>query len=260
MNEGPPMNPTRSVLVTGGASGIGLAIARDFQALGMRVLIADVNAAVHEVAAGMKDMKGAQPVEAHVADLADESQLLGLAERTRELFGGGCDVLVNCAGVSQKRKGESIAPTEVLTADWERVLRINLTAPFLLSRELIPSMKARKFGRIVNIASRAGRTFSGAAGVDYAASKAGLLGLTRHLGGTYAPFGITVNCVAPGRVETALSSTSSAAVLAAAVQAIPVGRLGRPDEIAAVVAFLASDAAAYLTGACIDVNGGSFMG
>ena len=257
MTEGTPINSPRSVLVTGGASGIGLAIARDFLAQGLRVLIADVDPSVHAVAAGLR---GSQPVEAHIVDLVDEAQLLGLAERTRELFGGGCDVLVNCAGVSQKRKGESIAPTEVLTADWERVLRINLTAPFLLSRELIPSMKARRFGRIVNIASRAGRTFSGAAGVDYAASKAGLLGLTRHLGGTYAPFGITVNCVAPGRVETALSSTSSAAVLAAAVQAIPVGRLGRPDEIAAVVAFLASDAAAYLTGACIDVNGGSFMG
>jgi 3-oxoacyl-[acyl-carrier protein] reductase len=169
-------------------------------------------------------------------------------------------VLVNCAGVSQKRNGLPIPPTEVVTAEWQRVLFINLTAPFLLCRELLPGMQAKGWGRVINIASRAGRTFVPPAGADYATSKAGLIGLTRHLGGTYAPYGITVNCIAPGRVETPLSSQSSAEVLAAAVKGIPVGRLGTTDEVAAAAAYLASDAAAYVTGTCLDVNGGAFIG
>jgi 3-oxoacyl-[acyl-carrier protein] reductase len=250
-------NTQRSALVTGGASGIGLAIARGLAAQGCRVLLVDINESVQKVAREL--FTPAAPVHAHVADMAVEAQVLGAARQALDLF-GGCDVLVNCAGISQKRNGESIKPTEVVTADWERVLRINLTAPFLLCRELIPAMQRARFGRIINIASRAGRTFVAPAGVDYAASKAGLIGLTRHLGGTYAPDGITVNCIAPGRVETPLSSLSSPAVIAKAVQNIPAGRLGTVEEIAATALFLASDGAAYLTGTCIDVNGGAFMG
>jgi len=121
-------------------------------------------------------------------------------------------------------------------------------------------MIERRFGRIVNIASRAGRTFVGPAATHYAASKAGLIGMTRHLAGLYAAQGVTVNAIAPGRIETPLSSTSSAAVLEAAVAAIPARRLGRPDEIAAAALYLASDAAGYVTGTVIDVNGGAFMG
>lgn len=250
------MSTQRSILVTGGASGIGLAIARGFTAQGHRVLLVDISETVHEVASQLSSADA--PVHGHVADLAEEAQVLGAAERARTLF-GGCDVLINCAGVSPKRNGQSVPPVEVRTADWERVLRINLTAPFLLSRELIPSMQHKGFGRIINIASRAGRTFVSVAGVDYATTKAALLGLTRHLAGTYAPFGITVNAIAPGRVETALSSLSSPEVIAQAVKNIPMGRLGTTDEIAAVACFLASEGASYLTGACLDVNGGVFM-
>ena len=248
----------RSVLITGGASGIGLAIAKGFVAAGHRVLISGSKASVPDVARHLSTAR--LPVHAHVADLASEAQTLGLAAHASALFDGGCDILVNCAGHSQKRNGEAIAPTEVLSADWNRILHINLTAPFLLCRELIPAMRARKWGRIVNIASRAGRTYIPFAGTDYAASKAGLLGLTRHLAGTYARDGITVNAIAPGRIDTPLSNTSSDAVKARAAQVIPAGRFGTPEEISAAVLFLASDGAAYLTGACLDVNGGAFMG
>ena len=140
------------------------------------------------------------------------------------------------------------------------MLRINLTAPFLLCRELLPGMLKQRFGRIVNIASRAGRTFVGPAATHYAASKAGVIGMTRHLAGLYAAQGVTVNAIAPGRIETPLSSTSSAAVLDAAVAAIPAHRLGTADEIADAALFLASPGAGYVTGVCLDVNGGVFMG
>ncbi len=247
----------RSILVTGGATGIGLAIARGFIAQGHRVLISGSKPTVPGVAAALSTP--ALTVHAHVADLASEAQTLGLAEHAKRLFDGGCDVLVNCAGYSQKRNGEAIPPTEVSSADWHRILHVNLTAPFLLCRELIPAMRERRWGRVVNIASRGGRTYVPFAGADYAAAKAGLIGLTRHLAGTYAPDGLTVNAIAPGRIDTPLSNTSSAAVKARAAQAIPAGRLGTPDEIAAVALFLASDEASYLTGACLDVNGGVFM-
>jgi 3-oxoacyl-[acyl-carrier protein] reductase len=252
------MSTPRSAVVTGGASGIGLGIARSFAAQGWRILLVDVSDSVHAVA-GDLSASAAASVHGHRADLSVEAEVLGAAAAAKDLF-GGADVLVNCAGVSMKRNGLPIPPTEVVTADWQRVLFVNLTAPFLLCRELIPGMKERGFGRIINITSRAGRTFVPPAGADYAASKAGLIGLTRHLGGTYAPFGITVNCIAPGRVETPLSSQSSPEVLAQAVKAIPVGRLGTTEEVAAAAAYLASDAASYITGICLDVNGGAFIG
>jgi 3-oxoacyl-[acyl-carrier protein] reductase len=246
----------KSVLITGGASGIGLACARAFAAQGCQILLADVSPSVHEVAGSLST--ATSPVKGVVVDLAVEQQVIDLAATALQLM-GGCDVLVNSAGIAPKRDGKPIAPTDLRTHEWELVMRVNLTAPFLLSRELIPAMQRRKFGRIVNIASRAGRTFSRGAGADYAASKAGLIGLTRHLAGCYAADGITVNAIAPGRVQTALTGLSNAQVLAQSLQEIPVGRFGSADEIAATVLFLASDGAAYMTGACLDVNGGGFM-
>lgn len=250
------MTSQKSVLITGGASGIGLAAARAFAAQGHRILLADVNHSVNAIASELATPES--PVHGVVVDLAEESQAIELAAQMLERF-GGCDVLVNSAGISPKRDGKPIAPTDLRTDEWELVMRVNLTAPFLLCRELIPAMRKKKFGRIVNIASRAGRTFSRGAGTDYVASKAGLIGLTRHLAGCYAGEGITVNSIAPGRVQTGLTGTSNAQMLALAMQEIPVGRFGTADEIAAAIVFLASDGAAYMTGACLDVNGGGFM-
>lgn len=248
---------SHSVLVTGGASGIGLAIANAFSRQGDRVLLADINDNVHKVASEMST--AAAPVSGFVVDLAVESQVLALAEAAKKLF-GTCDVLVNCAGISMKRNGEAIPPTELSLEDWTRVQDINLTAPFLLCRELIPGMKEKRRGRIVNITSRAGRTYVASAGLEYTASKAGLIGLTRHLGGLYASFGITVNCIAPGRIETPLANLSSPDAIAKSLKAIPAGRQGTTAEIAGAAVFFASDAAAYVTGTVLDVNGGSFIG
>ncbi len=247
------MATPRRVLITGAASGIGLAIARAFAAQGHRLLLADVNDSVHQVA---RDL--ATDASGHTVDLADAAQLAALARHATSTL-GGVDVLVNNAGISPKRLGLPAKATEIDLAEWERVLRINLTAPFLLCAALIPGMQAQRFGRIVDIASRAGRTYVPPAGSHYAASKAGLIGLTRHLAGEWAAAGITANCLTPGRVDTPLANQSAAVVQQAAVAAISVRRAGTPDEIAAAALYLASDAAAYVTGICLDVNGGAFM-
>ena len=249
------MKPRR-VLVTGGGSGIGLAMARAFQGLGDQVLISGSRSTLADVAAELS--RTGPQVRAYVADLASEEQTLALAAETLRVL-GGCDVLVNCAGLSQKRNGAAIPPTEITNEDWNRVIRINLTSPFLLCRELIPSMQKNGWGRIVNVASRGGRTFVPFAGADYATSKAGLIGMTRHLAGVYAPDQITVNAIAPGRIDTPQAGQSSDAIKAMATKAIPAGRFGTPDEIAALAVFLASEQASYITGTCIDANGGAFM-
>jgi 3-oxoacyl-[acyl-carrier protein] reductase len=244
-------------LVTGAASGIGLAIARQLAASSHRVVLVDVNRRVREIAADLGTP--VRPASGFQVDLAEESQILAMVRQVKALH-GGCDVLVNCAGVAPKKDGKAIALPELETDAWELVMRINLRAPFILCREFLPGMQQRRFGRVVNIASITGRTFRPRAGIDYSVSKAGLLGLTRRLAGEYASFGITINSVAPGRVQTAMSSTSSTEAAEIARRSIPVGRGGAVDEVAAAVCFLASDQAAYITGACLDVNGGDFIG
>lgn len=251
------MAARRSTLVTGGASGIGLSISRAFAAQGWDVLIADISESVHEVAKSLCTQQAR--VHGHRADLALEADVLGTAQAMQQLF-GGCHVLVNCAGISTRRNGASVPSHQLNTAEWQRTLFVNLTAPFILCRELIPGMQAAGFGRIINIASRAGRTFVPPAGADYSASKAGLIGLTRQLAGAYAADGITVNAIAPGRIETPFAARSGQGVVAASVKAIPMGRVGSAGEVAETALFLASDGAAYITGACIDVNGGAFIG
>src|SRR3546814_8153948 len=146
-----------------------------------------------------------------------------------------------------------------LVKDWEYCHRINLVAPFVLCREIIPQMVAAGYGRVVNIASRAGRMHVPPAGLDYHASKSGLIGMSRALAGIYAEYGITVNCVAPGRVDTPLTNTTRPELLEHAKSLIPARRFSSPDEIAASVEFLVSPDASYVTGSCIDVNGGVYM-
>ncbi|HEY4069052.1 MAG TPA: SDR family NAD(P)-dependent oxidoreductase [Burkholderiaceae bacterium] len=247
----------RSILVTGSASGIGLAIAERFAADGgIRLLLADRSEAIHDVARRLS-ASGCE-AEGYVVDLAQEAQVLALAEHTRTRF-GGCDVLVNNAGMHPKKEGGSYKLPDIPTADWELVLRVNLTAPFLLCRELVPLMKPKGWGRVVNIASRAGRTYIPQAGVHYAASKAGLIALTRQIAGDYARFGIAANAVAPGRIETPLSNQTAPEIIAKSLEGIPARRVGTVAEIAATAHFLASDGAGYINGACIDANGGVFM-
>jgi 3-oxoacyl-[acyl-carrier protein] reductase len=192
-------------------------------------------------------------------DLARTRSVAQLVERLA-FDGASIDILVNCAGINrQKADGGRYTLEEVDDEGWALTMAINLTAPFLLCRAFVPGMKARGWGRIVNIASRAGRTFVAASNVDYSASKAGLIGLTRMVAGECAEFGITANCIAPGRISTPLADTQSVDIIEASVSTIPVKRVGASWEAGAAVAYLASDAAGFVTGVTLDVNGGAFM-
>lgn len=252
------MGPGRRVaIITGGAGAIGSSAARQLAASGYLTVLADRADEVHAVAERLRKLDLA--VESHVIELGSEAEIRSLATRVLDRH-GRIDALVNNAGI-HIYKGREIFPVEELTLEqWNTVMSVNLTAQFLLCREVFPSMKARRWGRIVNIASRAGRTWSAGTSVDYAASKAGVIGLTRALAGEGARFGITVNAVAPGRVSTPLADRVAQSVIDDAAKAIPVGRLGVPDDIGCAIAYLASEQASYVTGAVLDVNGGYFMG
>ncbi|PLC52014.1 hypothetical protein CR155_20325 [Pollutimonas nitritireducens] len=192
------MKLTRSVLITGGAGGIGRATAECFAREGYSVYLFDLSETVHEVAKALST--NASRMQGRVVDVADEAQLIAAAQWCLGDAMGACDVLVNCAGISPKDRGEPIPLPLLTTAQWEQVHRVNVTAPFILCRELIPAMASQGFGRVINIVSRAARTYVPVSGLDYHTSKTALMGLTRGLAGAYGGQGVTVNSVAPGRI------------------------------------------------------------
>ena len=242
----------RIALVTGASQGIGRACALALARAGATVALAarsqDKLAAVAaEIAAA-----GGQ-AEAFALDVAGEESLKAGAKAVLERY-GKVEILVNNAGIT--RDGLMMA---MKRTDWDDVLGTNLTGAFLLTQALLRPMLKNRWGRIINISSVVGRT--GQAGqVNYASSKAGLIGLTRSLAREVASRGITVNAVAPGYIETPMTAVLEDKQREAMMAAIPLGRPGTAEEIAQSVAFLASDAAAYITGHVLDVNGGMFMG
>jgi 3-oxoacyl-[acyl-carrier protein] reductase len=247
----------RVALVTGAASGIGLACAQRLADDGLKVVMLDRSDAV--IAIARRFAAEGHSVDAVVADLADHAGLQRCVEEVLEKA-GRCDVLVNNAGIHPKPSGSIVSLENTSLEEWEAVFSVNVTAPFLLCRAFAGPMKQRGWGRIVNVVSRAGRTYSDRAGSHYSASKAALMGFTRKIAGEYAAFGVTANCVAPGQIETPLARTSRPEVLAKAASATPAGRLGTADEVASAIQYLASEPAGFITGAVLDVNGGIFMG
>ncbi|VTU27369.1 SDR family oxidoreductase [Variovorax sp. RA8] len=243
----------RVALVTGAASGIGLAIATQLARDGFSTVMLDRSREVERIAAGIDGR-----THAIVADVADEAQVRS-AMKSIEVAHGRCDILVNNAGIHPKKGGGKFPIEEISSAQWQEVLAINLTAPFLFCQLALPLMRRRKWGRIINISSRGGRTASPVASAHYAATKAGMIGFTRIAALEGAPDAITANCVAPGPILSAMTAASSPEVRAAFTRSVPLGRYGDPEEIASVVAFLASDASSFVTGAVLDVNGGTFM-
>jgi acetoacetyl-CoA reductase len=237
----------RTALVTGGTRGLGLAISTALGAAGFRV------AAVYH-----SDTQAAQALAAEHGmtvfqwDVGDEVACArGVAAVQAQL--GPVDVLVNNAGITQD------AMFHKMRADqWQAVLQTNLGSMFNMTRPVIEGMRERRYGRIVNISSVNGR--KGQAGqTNYAAAKAGILGFTRALALESAARNITVNAIAPGYCDTAMVAGVRPEVLQAIVAGIPVGRLGTPADVARMVAFLADEAAGFITGATFDVNGGQYL-
>jgi len=235
----------RTAVVTGAARGLGEAIARRLHADGDRVVLADVNlAGVEELAAELGS--GASAVEHDVRSLDSWERLLAGA--------GTVDVLVNNAA-----RTEFGSFWELDLDEWDDVLATNLRGVYLGCRVVGAQMRDRGAGRIVNLASVAGQRGGSATGVHYASSKAAIVALTRHAAAELARSGVTVNAVAPAAIDGPMVSQVPPEKVEAMVKTIPVGRLGRGEEVAAAVAYLASDAAAFVTGATLDVNGGMLM-
>ena len=243
----------RVAIVTGSGRGIGRAIAERFAADGASVVVADLNAETAGDVARSIGASGGTAI-AVPTDVTDPGAADALAAAAVERF-GRIDVLVNNAGILRMTRAADVSPEE-----WHLVIDANLTGSFLCARAAYPALKATGRGRIVNVASMAGRATSTLGGVHYTTAKAGVLGLTRHLAREWAIDGITVNAISPGMVDTPMVRGSiDEARMARVLASIPLGRLAEPAEIASLVTFLASDEAAYITGANVDIHGGELI-
>lgn len=247
----------RVALVTGGARGIGFEIVRRLLADGYQVAFVATRA--EHVERALESLSGPEDrLYAEAIDVTRQNEVERFVDRIRARW-GDIETLVNNAGISPKRTKQD-APwlSQMCLDEWTRVIDVNLKGPFILIRLLAPEMIAKGYGRIINIGSLAGRAMPSIAGPHYAASKAGLIGLTRAAARDLAPCGITVNCISPGRILSDLTGPPDAAVNRSALNRIPVGRFGSAEEVAHVVAFLASPLAGFITGATIDITGGEF--
>jgi len=238
----------KSALVTGASGGIGGAIARALHAQGAAVGLSGTRAeALEALAAELGERAQVLP-----CDLSDPEACQALPGRAEAAL-GALDIVVNNAGLTR----DNLA-VRLKDADWNLVLEVNLSAAFRLIRASLRGMMKRRWGRIVGITSVVGVT-GNPGQANYAASKAGMIGMSKSLAQEVASRGITVNCVAPGFIETAMTGGLGESQRQKLLGAIPVGRLGSPYDVAACVAFLASDEAAYVTGQTLHVNGGMAM-
>ena len=238
---------SRVAMVTGGTRGIGRGIVERLKADGFKV--AAGYAGNEEAARSCRDELGVMIVKGNVGEFDDCKR--AVAEVEAEL--GPIEVLVNNAGITRDAMLHKMTPQQ-----WNEVIFVNLASIFNMSRQVIDGMRERNFGRIINISSINGQ--KGQMGqTNYSAAKAGVIGFTRALAQETASKGITVNAVAPGYIDTEMVQAVPQNVLDRIIGGIPVGRLGKAEEIAACVAFLARDDASFITGACLTVNGGQYM-
>lgn len=244
--------PGKIAVVSGAARGIGRAITDAFLTAGHRVVAIDRNCG------NLSSDEGGGLWVAEI-DIGNRDAVRELNEQMQRRW-GTASVLVNNAAVSPKQSnGASAGILDITPIEWDEVLRINLTGAFGLCQEFLPGMQRQRWGRIINMASLAGRTKSISAGASYMASKSGLIGLTRAIAAEMGPFGITANTVAPGRIVTEMSMTAGIEANNRIAQQLPVRRLGQPQEVAEAVLYLASASSGYVNGAVIDINGGIFM-
>ena len=236
----------RVAIVTGGASGIGAAVARKLGSLGICVAVADIDG-VGAATTAKGIGPGAFAIE---VDVTREAGVRAAVDEVVERE-GSVDILVNSAGVA----GQSAPAIELPEGEWERVLAVNLNGAYYMCRAVLPQMLERGWGRIVNIASIAGKEGNPNA-APYSASKAGLVGLTKSLAKEVATLGVLINAVTPAVIETPLLGQVTQAHLDYMVSRIPMGRVGQPEEVAALVAWLCSDECTFSTGAVFDISGG----
>lgn len=244
----------RTAFITGAGRGIGLATAQALLARGARVALVDVDAAALEAAEAGLTVISRTVSPTIVADVSQPTDVQR-SVATTVAHCGGLDILINNAGICPLTPFEQIDEIE-----WDRVLAVNLKSAFLCCQAALPYLRrAGRRGRIVNIASVAGQMGGVLVGAHYAASKAGLIALTKSLAKLLAPDGVTVNCIAPATAATDLTAAWTLDLQARVRGQIPLARFAEPAEIAAAVCFLVSDEAAFITGATLDINGGLFL-
>lgn len=244
----------KAALVTGAAGDIGKATAVALSRNGFAVAVTDVDESALEKTLGAVKESGGDCVSRRL-DVTNRAEVESVVEEVSEALGDPVSVLVNCAGNLKPTKAIDIPEQE-----WDSIVAVNLKGTFLCSQAVLPGMLERGWGRIINVSSTAGKNVSTVGGAHYTAAKAGVLGFTRHLASEVATDGVTVNAVCPGLIETQMiSNTISRERMDDYARSFPIPRLGRPDEVAAMITFLASDDASYVTGASFDINGGDLM-
>lgn len=237
----------KTALVSGGARGIGREISKALASDGVRVLI-NYNKSEEQAKSLAKELGGA----ALKADISNETEVMKLADRVRNEF-GGVDILVNNAGIAMQKMLCDTTPD-----DWDRIFNTNMRGAYILTRELMGGMVQKKYGKILNISSIWGEV-GASCEVAYSASKAALIGFTKALAKELALSGICVNCIAPGVIDTEMNAIVESEIMAEIAGEIPLGRIGSAAEIANCAAFLCSDKAKYITGQVLSVNGGMNM-
>ena len=237
----------KSAVITGSSRGIGMAIARAFSIHGASLVIHGTS---ESSLSSLADELGCEFIAGDIGDISTSQKL---AEKCMSSF-GKIDILVNNAGINTRTNFLDLEPDE-----WEKVIRTNLTGAFYACKCVIPFMLERHSGSIINMSSRAGKTAHSNASLCYGASKGGIDAMTRNLAGEFAPFGIRVNSICPGPVETDMSLQWTDEYRQKVLGSIPLRRLGKSEDIASLAVFLASDLSGFITGESININGGNYM-
>jgi len=242
----------KTVIITGSGQGIGAAIAKLFAVRGANVAINDVN---HEASNNtVEEIKASGGVAVFFpADITKEEEVKTMIKKAVATF-GSVDILVNNAGIMKTLKTE-----ELTVENWDKTLSVNLKGAFICCKAVLKIMKEKSFGKIINISSLAGESGGITVAVDYSASKAGMLALTKKIALEVAEFNINVNAIAPGTTQTPMIDAMSDKEQIALTNKIPLKRFGLPEDIAYATCFLASEEASFITGATLDVNGGLLM-